>query len=654
MKKIITYLFGFLAFTSVILTSCEDDEFNYPVDISSQSVESAYPLERVTIEGTNFNTVQFVFVGTLQANFEIEESGAITFEIPASADAGMTTVTLAMANNYRETFQIEVLQRPFPVIERISPSAGAPGESITIAGSSLGNLETITVGEVEASVVSNTGTELVFTVPDGLPNNTPQIINIVTSGGEVESESIFYVGDNLVANGEFEEGTGDDFTNWGKWNGGDGLTATTVANEAYYGRSLKAVAVGGDAWRTQFASDPAQTQIGVEYTLFMWIKAEAGSPGDGGNIRFSTSPDAMYSDNYDINSEWQQIEWVFTANAAETSIVLDLGVITDAIYFIDNVTLIATGIAGPQPVELMLNGGFELGDGDDFTNWNKFNGADLLTATTNPDEVRSGDRALRAVGAGADAWRTQLATDVMVTEPGTGYLASLWIKGEGSGIGGSVRMSTAGNGDAQYQGSFTVTGEWQLIEWNITANSTETQLVLDMGATADAVYFVDDVSFEAPPEEPAANLALNPGFEEGDGDEFTNWNKFNGADLLTATIADDEVHKGSRALKAVGFGGDAWRTQMATDVMATEAGTSYTASIWIKAEEGSPGVGGAIRMSTAGNGDAQYQGDVTVTADWQQVLWTITANGTETQLVLDLGFTENAVYFIDDVEFKED
>src|SRR5690606_24652132 len=118
---------------------------------------------------------------------------------------------------------------------------------------------------------------------------------------------------------------------------------TTTDGEAYFGRSLRAVAAGGDAWRTQLASDTAPMEVGVEYTLSMWIKAQAGTPGNGGNIRFSTNPDALYSGNYDITAEWQQIEWVFTANSNPARAVLDLGVIANAVYFLDPVPLGAPG-----------------------------------------------------------------------------------------------------------------------------------------------------------------------------------------------------------------------------------------------------------------------------------------------------------------------
>src|SRR5690606_27252288 len=151
-----------------------------------------------------------------------------------------------------------------------------------------------------------------------------------------------------------------------------------------------------------------------------------------------------------------------------------------------------------------------------------------------------------------------------------------------------------------------------------------------------------------PPPPPGENLLLNNGFEEGAGDDFTNWTKMNGPDLLTATTVAEEIRNGSRALRAVGFGGDAWRTQLGSDAVETEVNANYVASMWIKAQAGSPGVGGTVRFSTAPN--ALYGPDFTITTEWQKVEWPFTANEAATQLILDLGFVANAVYFIDDVE----
>ncbi|WP_051947221.1 carbohydrate binding domain-containing protein [Muricauda sp. MAR_2010_75] len=502
MSKALKYVGNFLAVVAIVFAlSCEEDDSTPVVTVTSVASENFYPGDQVTMEGSNFGAVLFVFLENNQIPFQLDGE-ILTFTLPSNAAIGSGKVTLVMPDGYIVERNIEVVPRPFPIITALSTNAAPEGGEVTIAGTSLDNLQSVTIGEIEASVVSSTATELTITVPAGLEENLDAPITVVTSGGEATAPGKFYVGENLLLNGGFELGDGDDFTNWSKFNGGDGMTATTTSGEAYYGRSLRAVGAGGDAWRTQLASDAAPTQVDVEYTLSMWIKAQPGTPGDGGNIRFSTNPDALYSGNYDITTEWQQIEWVFTANTNPARAVLDLGVIADAVYFVDNVTLVATGLSGPQPTEILLNGGFEEGDGDDFTNWSKFNGADLLTATTEADEVRSGERALRAVGFGGDAWRTQLASDAVATVDGVEYTASLWIKAAvGPGNGGVIRMSTTGNGDAQYQGDVTVTTEWQKVEWIFTANSTQTGIVLDLGATLDAVYFVDDVSLLAPPED---------------------------------------------------------------------------------------------------------------------------------------------------------
>ncbi|MUP44956.1 hypothetical protein E0K83_04260 [Gramella sp. BOM4] len=503
MLKPMKIVYSFLALIAVVfITSCSSDDYEVQeVVINSIEPETIYPGDQVNLQGENFNEVLFVFLDNDQIPFQLD-GNVITISIPESGGSiGEKVLTLVMPEGYTVTRNVTIVARPTPMISGLSSNAAAPGEDVTIKGTSLDNLQAAYIGEIEASVVSSSATELVLTVPSGLQENIAAQIRVVTTGGEATSSGEFYIADNLLLNGNLEAADGDEFSNWGKWNGGEGMTATTAEGEAYYGTSLRAVAVGGDAWRTQFVSDPVPTQIGVEYTLSIWIKAGPG-PGNGGNIRFSTNPDALYSGNYDITTEWQQIQWTFTANAEQTRAVLDLGAVENATYYVDNITLVATGLGGPQPTDILLNGGFEEGDGDDFTNWSKLNGADLLTATTNTDEVRSGSRALVAEAAGGNPWNTQIASDPVPTQDGVEYTASLWIKaGNGVGNGGIIRMSTNGNGEAQYQGNVTVTNEWQKVEWQLTANSSETGIVLDLGTTEGAVYFIDDVSLIEPPQE---------------------------------------------------------------------------------------------------------------------------------------------------------
>src|SRR5690606_34317666 len=104
---------------------------------------------------------------------------------------------------------------------------------------------------------------------------------------------------------------------------------------------------------------------------------------------------AQYQGDQTIGTEWQRLSWTFTANDSSTALVLDLG--TSAVtYSIDDIEL----VEGDTPNEgscpragadgnYIYNGGMELGTGDDFSGWGKWNGADNITATTT--EVYSGN-----------------------------------------------------------------------------------------------------------------------------------------------------------------------------------------------------------------------------------------------------------------------
>ncbi len=297
-------------------------------------------------------------------------------------------------------------------------------------------------------------------------------------------------------------------------------------------------------------------------------------------------------------------------------------------------------------VNILLNGELELGDGDDFTNWSKLNGAERMTEET--ADVFEGSRAMKVMNeVDGNPWETQLSSDAVATEVDAQYTASVWIKGDD----GTIRFSTnAQLGNEQYAGDFTVTAEWTQYTWTFTATTEQTTLVLDMGTTL-ANYVVDgialvkgDTAFPAPePEGNPDNLAVNGDFELGDGDDFTNWSKFNGPDNMTAETTD--VHGGARALLVTNpADGNPWETQLSSDAIATEIGVEYTVSAWVK------GDAAVIRYSTnAQLGDEQYAGDYNVTEDWSQYTWSFTASTAETTIVLDMG-TTGGTFIVDDVE----
>ena len=163
------------------------------------------------------------------------------------------------------------------------------------------------------------------------------------------------VAQNLIPNPGFEAGTGKTFTNWNIFNEISGTFSEAVANGEFRSgrRALKAqVTQAGQAWHLQLASDLIPTQSGEEYTFAIWVKgANAGTP-----IRFSSQPNALYSADYTVITEWTQLTWKFTANEAMTRIVLDLGAQVNT-YYLDDMSLSgpAGGIAGCQ---ILDNGDF--------------------------------------------------------------------------------------------------------------------------------------------------------------------------------------------------------------------------------------------------------------------------------------------------------
>lgn len=79
---------------------------------------------------------------------------------------------------------------PIPAITSVSPDSGEPGDNVTISGSDLENATSVTFNGTSATVVSNTATQIVATVPDMA---TTGKITVVTEGGTAISTNDFSV-----------------------------------------------------------------------------------------------------------------------------------------------------------------------------------------------------------------------------------------------------------------------------------------------------------------------------------------------------------------------------------------------------------------------------------------------------------------------------
>ncbi len=140
---------------------------------------------------------------------------------------------------------------------------------------------------------------------------------------------------NLIQNPGFEDGEENTFDNWTKLNGAEYILSTTVADEVRSGdRALRIESPGSESqpWMVQLITDSIETFPGNSYTFTIWAKAET----EGGRIRFSTQPNALYGPDYTIpTDDWTQLSWTFTANSPKTRIAMDMGYDNVTFYFDD-------------------------------------------------------------------------------------------------------------------------------------------------------------------------------------------------------------------------------------------------------------------------------------------------------------------------------
>lgn len=333
-KKILNLAVIIASFAAMSCDSNDSDSSN--VTITSVGPSEQYIQDYVTVEGDGLENVQYVFIGNFDSPYRVE-NGILKFQIPAGVTPGVNPVTLVIDNKTRVTSQVTVLVKPIPKVTILSPSAAAAGENVTIYGENLDKAPKVTVGGVNATVVSSTFSKLVFTVPTVPANTISSTVEVTTTFGKISAESMFYASKNLILNSELELGTGDNFDNWGKWNGGTLMVQTKVASEVYFSRGLKSTGDGRDAWRTQFGSDDVTTTIGKKYLVFMWIKSNVAA-----KMRFSTneSAGAQYGADIATTTTWKQVSFEFTAKSAKTKIVLDMGATTSTL-FVDNITMVA-------------------------------------------------------------------------------------------------------------------------------------------------------------------------------------------------------------------------------------------------------------------------------------------------------------------------
>src|ERR1700680_4727862 len=158
-------------------------------NITSLSPTSGAVGAAVTITGTNFGSTQGTstvkFNGTT-ATVTSWSATSIATTVPSGATTGNVVVHASGVDSNGSTFTV------FPSISSLSPTSGAVGASITIAGLNFGSTQgtsTVKFNGTTATVTSWSATSIVATVPNGATTGNV----VVMVGGKASNGSSFTV-----------------------------------------------------------------------------------------------------------------------------------------------------------------------------------------------------------------------------------------------------------------------------------------------------------------------------------------------------------------------------------------------------------------------------------------------------------------------------
>ncbi|PZA12230.1 transporter [Rhodopseudomonas palustris] len=143
----------------------------------------------VTITGTNLSGVTSVTVGGASATLGTNTSTSIVITTPAGT-AGARDVVVTTAGGSATSVGGFTYAGP-PTIGTISPSSGstAGGTSVTITGTNLSGVTSVTIGGASATLGTNTSTSIAVTTPSGTAGARDVVVT--TAGGSVTSTGGF-------------------------------------------------------------------------------------------------------------------------------------------------------------------------------------------------------------------------------------------------------------------------------------------------------------------------------------------------------------------------------------------------------------------------------------------------------------------------------
>ena len=274
--------------------SASVDAEGMPVDLTP--VTQGYADNVYIIQGSGFSTVKKVFINDMDTYFNptLVTDNTIFITIDRNTPYSEQADEIRIVTDYGTATFGFVVAPPAPALTSFNPINAAPGETVTIYGSFFLNPE-VRFGDIPATVVSSTLTEIQVTVPNGAHH---KYVTVSTISGESTSTQAV---DTAVYDDVFY---GLNTGGSSLWNGNDVWDMNWTEDAAQGEKSMKLQLGGWNGIDMRLAT-------GVDLTPYKGLRISVKG-ATAGSLKYLFNDNWSITPNLPVTTEWTTIEILFS------------------------------------------------------------------------------------------------------------------------------------------------------------------------------------------------------------------------------------------------------------------------------------------------------------------------------------------------------
>ncbi len=240
MKQCIKRCSVLFLLSAFLYTGCKKEKNDMPGNLIADPV-AALPETFITITGSDMQDLVSIRFDTTAASFSsvFNTASAVFTSVPANAKYGQQVITLTNSAGKTAQLNFTVVQ-PAPVINGFNPANAPEGDTVTISGSVLTNIQSVLIGSTAVPVIdSSSATNIKIRIPAGASTG---LLKIMTAGGTATSSSLLTVGERAVLIADFDgAGIRPNGSSWYSYGDMNTKTVTNANPDPKNGFFLKAL-----------------------------------------------------------------------------------------------------------------------------------------------------------------------------------------------------------------------------------------------------------------------------------------------------------------------------------------------------------------------------------------------------------------------------